>query len=70
MGKLLNNEHLNYWVCGLIFVIVYPIVLWLLNMLVGLAGGVAAILGVVLYIVVMPYLSGRLVDWISDKWMD
>jgi fructose-specific phosphotransferase system IIC component len=27
-------------------------------------------LGWIIYIIVMPYVAGRLVDWVSDSWMD
>ena len=71
MGKLISgNEHLNYWVCGLVFVILYTVVLWVLTYVSTAVGGVVALLGFALYILIMPYVSGRMVDYISDKWMD
>jgi hypothetical protein len=71
MGKLIaSNEHINYWVCGLIFVILYTVVLGVLSFVSTAVGMVAALVGLALYILVMPYVSGRLVDYISDKWMD
>lgn len=71
MGKLIKgNEHLNYWVCGLVFVILYSVVLWLLSYLSVAGGTAAAWIGLALYILLMPYISGRLVDYISDQWMD
>ena len=70
MGQLIKNKHLNYWVCGLIFVIVFSVVLGLINWITGAIGTMAGILGLLAYIVIMPYVSGYLVDYVSDKWMD
>ena len=71
MGRLLKNETLNYWVCGMIFSIIFAIVSVITTFVIGAAELiVGAILGVVLYIIVMPYITGRLVDYVSDKWMD
>jgi len=71
MGRLLKNETLNYWVCGIIFSIIFAIVGAITTFVIGAAELiVGAILGVILYIIVMPYITGRLVDYISDKWMD
>lgn len=71
MGRLLKNETLNYWVCGIIFSIIFAIVSVITTFVIGAAELiVGAILGVILYIIVMPYITGRLVDYVSDKWMD
>ena len=70
MGQLIKNKHLNSWVCGLIFVIVFSIVLGLISWVTGAIGAMAGILGLAAYIVIMPYVSGYLVDYVSDKWMD
>jgi len=65
MGRLVKNKNLNYWLCGLIFVIIFPIAI-------SIAGVVRVIplLGWLAYLAVMPYVTGRLVDYVSDKWMD
>jgi Mn2+/Fe2+ NRAMP family transporter len=65
MGQLLKNKTLNYWVCGLIFTIVFGIVTAIVAMFTDLL-----IFSGLLYLIVMPYVSGRLVDFVSDKWMD
>lgn len=70
MGHLVKNKHLNYWFCGLIFVIVFLIVLGAINLITGALGAVAGILGLIAYIAIMPYVTGYLVDYVSDKWMD
>jgi len=70
MGKLVKNENLNYWLCGLIFVAVFFIVLGAIGWITTVIGAVAGILGTIAYIIIMPYVAGRLVDYVSDKWMD
>jgi len=70
MGKLVKNENLNYWLCGLIFVVVFLIVLGAIELITGVIGAVAGILGLIAYIIIMPYVAGRLVDYVSDRWMD
>jgi len=65
MGKLVKNENLNYWLCGLIFTIVFGVVV----NIVGLIQAVP-LLGWLIYLIIMPYIAGRLVDYVSDKWMD
>lgn len=65
MGQLIKNKHLNYWVCGFIFVIIFPIVIGLVNLV-----KIMPLLGWLAYLIVMPYVAGRLVDYVSDKWMD
>ncbi len=66
MGQLVKNKSLNYWICGLIFAIIYSIVLYVVTAFLG----AFAAFGLIIYIIVMPYITGRLVDYISDKWMD
>ncbi len=70
MGKLVKNENLNYWLCGLIFVVVFSIVLGAIGWITGIIGTVAGILGTIAYLAIMPYVAGRLVDYVSDRWMD
>ncbi|MFC2154505.1 hypothetical protein ACFLRC_03370 [Candidatus Altiarchaeota archaeon] len=70
MGQLIKNKTLNYWVCGLIFVILFPLVLGAIQVVTAIAGALAGILGFIVYIIIMPYVVGRFVDYISDKWMD
>jgi len=71
MGRLLKNETLNYWVCGIIFSIIFAIISAITTFTIGAAELiVGAILGFILYVIVMPYITGRLVDYVSDKWMD
>jgi len=65
MGKLVGNENLNYWLCGLIFAIIFGIVTWIISVVTMIP-----VLGGVIYFIVMPYIAGRLVDFVSDKWMD
>ncbi len=65
MGKLVKNKDLNYWLCGFIFAIFYGVVLWVLD-----AVAFLPILGILIYIIIMPYVTGRLVDYVSDRWMD
>jgi len=65
MAQLLKNKWLNYWVCGLIFVIISAVVGIGINAIV-----VIPYIGWVLYIIVMPFVMGYLVDWVSDRWMD
>jgi hypothetical protein len=65
MAQLLKNKWLNYWVCGLIFVIISAVVGIGIN-----AIAVIPYIGWVLYIIVMPFVMGYLVDWVSDRWMD
>ncbi|MCK4314113.1 hypothetical protein E3J49_01995 [Candidatus Bathyarchaeota archaeon] len=71
MGRLLKNETLNYWVCGIVFSIIFAIIgaitTFAMNAVELVVG---AILGFILYIIVMPYITGRLVDFVSDRWMD
>lgn len=71
MGRLLKNETLNYWVCGIVFSIIFAIIgaitTFAMNAVELVIG---AILGFILYIIVMPYITGRLVDFVSDRWMD
>ena len=66
MGKLVKNKNLNYWICGLIFSIIYG----LIGAVVSTVGKFAAVIGIFLYIIIMPYITGRLADYVSDKWMD
>ncbi len=70
MGHLVKNKHLNYWLCGLVFVIVFSIVLGAINWITEAVGAVAGILGFIAYIAIMPYVTGYLVDYVSDRWMD
>ena len=65
MGKLVGNENLNYWLCGLIFAIIFGIATWIVGCI-----KILPVLGWIIYIIVMPYIAGRLVDFVSDKWMD
>lgn len=65
MGKLVGNENLNYWLCGFIFAIIFGIVTWIISVVATIP-----VLGGVIYFIVMPYIAGRLVDFVSDKWMD
>jgi len=65
MGYLVKNKDLNYWLCGLVFVIVFSVVIGILNFITAVP-----ILGWLVYIIVMPYIAGRLVDYVSDRWMD
>jgi len=65
MGRLVKNEDLNYWLCGLIFAILYAIVTWMLSTVAFLP-----IVGLLIYLIIMPYVTGRLVDYVSDRWMD
>ncbi|GEM_PF-2903114 len=71
MGLLIKkNVHLNYWVCGLIFVILFFVVINVIDRVTDEIGYNAWVLGIVVYMLVMPYVSGRLVDYMSDRWMD
>jgi len=71
MGRLLKNETLNYWVCGIVFSIIFAIIGAITTFAMGAVElVVGAILGFILYIIVMPYITGRLVDFVSDRWMD
>jgi len=71
MGRLVKNQALNYWLCGLIFSIIFAIIGAVTSFVIDMAEVVlGAILVFILYIIVMPYITGRLVDYISDKWMD
>jgi hypothetical protein len=65
MGQLLKNKWLNYWVCGLIFVIISAVVGIVIN-----AISAIPFVGWILYIIIMPFVMGYLVDWVSDRWMD
>jgi len=65
MGKLVKNENLNYWLCGLIFTIVFGIAVSIVNIV-----RVVPLLGWLIYLIIMPYVAGRLVDYVSDRWMD
>ncbi|MFB0543358.1 MAG: hypothetical protein ACETVR_01125 [Candidatus Bathyarchaeia archaeon] len=65
MGRLVENETLNYWLCGFIFAIIFGIA----TLIVGFVE-IIPVLGWVIYLIVMPYVAGRLVDFISDRWMD
>ena len=64
--QLVKNKTLNYWLCGLIFSLVFGAVDWLLSLI----GEVWSFFGAVVYLLVMPYVAGRLADYVSDKWMD
>jgi len=65
MGQLLKNRWLNYWVCGLIFVLISAVVGIVIN-----AISAIPFVGWILYIIIMPFVMGYLVDWVSDRWMD
>ena len=65
MGKLVRNKNLNYWLCGLIFAMIFGIVTWILSVIT-----IIPALGWIIYFIVMQYIAGRLVDFVSDKWMD
>ncbi|MCD6263416.1 hypothetical protein CW700_03345 [Candidatus Bathyarchaeota archaeon] len=65
MGRLVENEGLNYWLCGLIFTIVFGIATMAISIV-----RVIPMLGWIVYLAVMPYVAGRLVDFVSDRWMD
>lgn len=65
MGQLLKNKWLNYWVCGLIFVLISAVVGIVIN-----AISAIPFVGWILYIIIMPFVMGYLVDWVSDRWMD
>lgn len=65
MGQLVSNKFLNYWIVGFVFSIIFAIVTFAVGFL-----NVVPFLGWVIYIIVMPYIAGRLVDYFSDKWMD
>jgi len=71
MGRLVKNQTLNYWLCGLIFSIIFAIIGFITSFAMDMAEAIlGAILVFILYIIVMPYITGRLVDYVSDKWMD
>jgi len=71
MGRLVKNEHLNYWLCGLIFSIMFAIVFIVVTVLIGMVGLMAGgLIALIAYVVIMPYITGWLVDYVSDKWMD
>jgi len=62
---LVKNENLNYWLCGLIFTFIFGIAVSIVNIV-----RVVPLLGWLIYIIIMPYVAGRLVDYVSDRWMD
>jgi len=71
MGRLLKNKTLNYWVCGIIFSIIFAIIGAITTFAIDTAEFiVGAVLAFILYIIIMPYITGRLVDFVSDRWMD
>jgi hypothetical protein len=65
MAQIVQNKWLNYWICGLIFVLISAVVGIVINAILALP-----IIGWVIYIIVMPLVMGYLVDWVSDRWMD
>ena len=65
MAQIVQNKWLNYWICGLIFVLISAVAGIVINAILALP-----IIGWVVYIIVMPLVMGYLVDWVSDRWMD
>jgi len=71
MGRLLENENLNHWVYGIIFSTIFAVVNAITTFVIDAASLiVGATLGIILYIIVMPYITCRLVYYVSDKLMD
>ena len=65
MGSLVKNKNLNYWLCGLVF----TILAWLAGVAVGVLG-IIPYIGIIIWVILMPWVTGWLVDYVSDKWMD
>lgn len=65
MGSLVKNKNLNYWLCGLVF----TILAWLAGAAVGMLSYIPYI-GIIIWVILMPWVTGWLVDYVSDKWMD
>jgi divalent metal cation (Fe/Co/Zn/Cd) transporter len=65
MAQIVQNKWLNYWICGLIFVLISAVAGIVINAILALP-----IIGWVIYIIIMPLVMGYLVDWVSDRWMD
>jgi len=72
MGQLLKNKWLNYWVCGLIFVLISAVVGMVINWVTTALTSIPFVgwIGWVVYIIIMPFVMGYIVDWVSDRWMD
>ena len=65
MSRMVKNKHLNYWIVGLLFTIVYPFIIGFMFLLTDSS---VSYLGWGIYLIVMPYLTGRLIKRVSTTW--
>jgi len=64
------REYLMYWVCGLIFTVIIGILTWLLSLvIITPIAYFVPILGIALYLIIVPYVTGRLIVEVPD-WLD
>ena len=66
MGKMVRNKHLNYWIVGLLFTIVYP---FIINGILLITSISISIIGLILYAIFMPYLTGRIIKRVYERWL-
>lgn len=66
MGQMVKNKHLNYWIVGLLFTIVYP---FIIGFMLLLTDSSVSFVGWMIYLIVMPYITGRIIKRVSERWL-
>lgn len=63
---MVRNKHVNYWIVGLLFTIVYPFIIGGMLLITNIS---ISIIGWGIYVIFMPYLTGRIIKRVYERWL-